>query len=139
MSITHISTIDSHRAGIPQVAHKCFICENKTMFDDWVGARCDTCGADTAWEENFAGLVRSVRNRTLLSRKQFSFLIGYTPATIKKYEWTHPTEKYYEKFKKCIRDYYQKIGDEGLKKLKEAMMKDSKKTIDKLLAEFNEE
>ena len=138
MEITHICTTDSLRAGIPQHAHDCFMCGRETMFDDWVGAKCDTCGADTSWEGDYAGLVRSVRTRTMLSRKQFSKLIGLKPSTIKKYEFVYPSKKYYQKFRKVIAEFYNKLGDEGIAKLKEAMRKDDMKKIQELMDDWDE-
>ena len=102
----HICTTDSLRAGIDSESMTCFMCGHKTAHLDWVGIMCDTCGADTSWDFDTAGLIRSVRKRTRLSRKEIASLAGLKRETIKSYEWNGPSQKYYEWFKKFIKGYY---------------------------------
>ena len=78
------------------------------MFIDYVGAKCDTCGADTAWDNDLAGLVRSIRECAGLSRKDVSKIIGIKPSTIKYYEWHHPSRRYFNAFKSLIKNKYIK-------------------------------
>ena len=108
MTITHICTTNSLRAGINQPPFNCCVCDKQTMFVDWVGSKCDTCGADTAWEENLAGFVRSIRQRTKLTRKEIAQAAGLKPSTIKSYEWKHPSRKYYDWFRGFIKEFYEK-------------------------------
>ena len=101
----HICTINSFRAGIDEPPIKCFVCGHKTMFMDWVGFVCDTCGADTA-REGQGGFMRAIREKTGMTRKQFAERIGYKQSTIKSYEWNHPSKKYYDNFNEFIRGFY---------------------------------
>lgn len=103
----HISTAKTFRAGIDLPPFECFICGKETMFHDWVGCRCDTCGADTAWESDLAGFVRTIREKTKLSRKEIAKKAGIKPSTIKNYEWCIPSKKYFEWFKVFIKDFYR--------------------------------
>ena len=69
--LIHVTTVNSLRAGIVDDGPcECMVCGNETLYMDWCGARCDTCGADTAWEGDYAGFVRSIRKFCGLTRKE---------------------------------------------------------------------
>lgn len=138
LAISHICTTDSLRAGIEQEAAECFVCGRKTMFMDWCGCRCDTCGADTAWDNDLAGFIRSIRKITGLSRTEIAEKANLKPSTIKRYEWCWPSKKYYEWFKTFIKSFYDDLGSEGIKAKKDAAYAKDMQVIDKLMQEFNE-
>lgn len=102
----HICTRESFRAGINEPPMNWFVCGKKTMYSDWVGASCDTCGADTAWEGDTAGFVRTIRERTKLSRKQIALRSGYKQSTIKSYEWKRPSQRYIKWLMMFIKGFY---------------------------------
>jgi hypothetical protein len=108
MTHIHICTTESLRAGIESEAFECFMCGKNTMFMDWVGAKCDTCQADTSWEDNAAGLVRSVRKSTGLTRNDIAEKSGLKSSTIKSYEWKSPSNRYYQWFRRFIQEFYSK-------------------------------
>ena len=126
----HICTTESLRAGIDEPAIECNVCGRKTMFLDYCGFRCDTCGADTAWDGDLAGFVRTIRRKTKLTRKQISDKAGLKPATVKNYEWIHPSKKYFNWFKGFIKNHYAQLGDAGIIARDEADIEHDRKIIE---------
>ena len=102
----HICTTESLRAGIDEPPRECFICGKETLFMDWCGLNCDTCGADTAWENDLAGFVRSIRTHSGLTRREIAVKAGLKPGTIKAYEWKWPSRKYRDWLAGFIREFY---------------------------------
>ncbi len=100
----HICTTGSLRAGCEDIpAMICPVCNNKTMFADWVSSRCDTCGADT--EGGIAYSYRIARYKTGLNRKQFAEKMGLKPSTISSYDFC-PSASYLKKAQSFIRDHF---------------------------------
>lgn len=102
----HMTTTNSLRAGIDQTPSECHVCKHNTFYMDWVGASCDTCGADTAWlcDGDLGGFIRSIRTRCGLSRKDVSDAYGCSTKTIKSYEWGKPSNRYYDWFVNYIKE-----------------------------------
>lgn len=75
------------------------------MFAGWVSSECDTCGADTGCE-CLPDYMRTIRERTGLTRRQVAQAIGYKPSTVKNYEWTKTSKIYWEKFRLFIKEFY---------------------------------
>jgi len=99
----HITTNESLRAGCEEFPPStCPVCGRETLFVDWVGESCDTCGA-MFYDNGWGRCLMVVRERLGLTRKQLGTLIGYSGKTIKKYEWTHPSKRYSEVFKVFVR------------------------------------
>ena len=105
----HICTTKTFREGIDIPAFKCFMCGKETMYASWTGSNCDTCKADS--EMYPSDLIRTVREATKLTREQIAKELGYKPSTVKKYEWTHPSNNYFKKFSEFILDFYHSIED----------------------------
>ena len=104
MTLIHICTTQSLRAGIDQTPMLCPWCNHKTMFASWVSLECDTCGADS--ESYASDCARRMRIKTGLTRKQIAEKAGLQPSTIKKYEWCNPSERYWNWFKVFVREFY---------------------------------
>ena len=136
MSDIHVCTTNSLRAGIDAPAMTCFLCGKKTMFLDWCGMKCDTCKADTAWDGDLAGQVRSVRRHTGLSRKDIALESGLKQSTIKSYEWKLPSKKYYKWFKGFVARFYEQLGDDGIEAKNKAFLDNDMKIIEKLHQSF---
>lgn len=100
----HISTTKTFRTS--DTPYICPVCTHKTMYSGWNGSDCDTCGADTSHEYR-SDFIRSIRERTGLSRKEIGEKSGLKSSTIKSYEWKMPSKKYYEWFKEFIKQFYK--------------------------------
>ncbi len=101
---THICTTNSLRAGCEDIPSMiCPVCENRTMFSDWVSSRCDTCGADT--EGGLAYSYRMARYKTGLTRRQFAEKMGLKPSTISSYDY-RPSACYLDKAQKFFREHF---------------------------------
>ena len=106
MSDVHICSTRSLSAGVDLPAVECPLCLQKTLVRTWVDSECGTCGLNT---ERYVGENLMVARRRMgLTRKQFGELIGYKPATVKKYEWTNPSSNYIRWCEKIIREHYQR-------------------------------
>ncbi len=81
----------------------CPVCNNLTLFSDWVSSRCDTCGADM--EGGIAYSHRMARRRTGLTRKQFAEKMGLKPSTISSYDY-RPSFSYLYKAQKFFREHF---------------------------------
>ena len=109
LNVVHASTTDSFRAGLEDFpVTECDVCGHKSVHADWVGSVCDTCGADTAWD-NLPDYIREIRKKTGLTRKQIAEKLGYKHSTVKNYEFTKVTGIYWVKFKCFINDFYKQI------------------------------
>ena len=107
LNVIHVCTKDSLRAGLEDFpVTKCDVCEHTSVYADWVGSVCDTCGADTAWD-NLPDYMRSIREQSGLTRKEIAEKLGYQSSTVKNYEFTRVTETYWVKFKAFIADFYR--------------------------------
>jgi hypothetical protein len=84
----------------------CGFCNHRTLYFSWVGAECDTCGADYG-NESLPGLVLSIRQKTGLSRRQIADQLGYKYSTIKKYEFVKCSFAYRDKLKIFITERYR--------------------------------
>lgn len=109
MVYLHVCTTESLRAGIDEPAMECMVCGHKTMYLDWVGCKCDTCQADTTWEGDRAGFVRTIRQHTKMTRKAIALMAGLKVGTIKSYEWKQPSKKYYGWLCVFIKDFYKGV------------------------------
>ncbi len=101
----HICTNESLVAG--GIDHKlvCPICctESKVT-SGYAGTLCRSCGF--MWSsEDWRGSIAMMRRRYLKkNRKQMGELTGYSPMTIKQYEWVNCSKKYYEKTEEVIKE-----------------------------------
>jgi hypothetical protein len=102
----HICTTNSLRAGIDIPPMDCPVCGHKTMFASWASNECDTCGADTGCE-NLPDYMRTIRNKTGLTRRQIANELGYKYSTVKKYEWCRTSSVYWVKFQVFIKEFYK--------------------------------
>jgi hypothetical protein len=101
----HICTTQSLRAGIDIEPMLCGFCNHKTLFTSWVGAECDTCGADYGYQ-SLPGIVRSIREHTGLTRRQIADELGYKYETIKTYEFVKCSYVYRDKISKFVTKLY---------------------------------
>lgn len=104
MSNVHICTPDTFLIDAPQVESECPLClMTCTQEIGWTGIRCANCGH--IYELEMVYIARSRREDILkLTRKEMSVLTGYSPATIKKYEWGYCTTAYYDKTTEVVRE-----------------------------------
>lgn len=100
----HVCTTNSLRAGIDQAPSKCHFCGQKTLFFDWVGALCDTCGADIDLPAHTN--IRRAREKKGISRKQWAKLTGYAYLTISNYDLNGFSRPYIDKSIKILRKIY---------------------------------
>ena len=71
----------------------------------WVGAECDTCGADMA-DENTPDFMKNIRIKTGLTRRQIGKKLGYQYSTVKRYEYVEVSQVYWDRFIAFIREFY---------------------------------
>ncbi len=135
MSELHICTNESLRAGMEDFPpSECNLCEHETMFVDWCGMMCHTCGADV--EMGFQSSIVVARNRLYISRRQFAELTGYKYSTIKKYDFCGGSKPYYDKAKEVIKKLY---SDSSLvAKCKAESKRKTHMQIKKILADLQE-
>jgi len=90
----HICTTESLQAGIDIPPAECPFCRHVTLFAGWTSQDCRICRAAFCGDLGFT--VRSVREGLKMSRKELAGHAGLRPSTIKRYEWVHPSRKYWE-------------------------------------------
>jgi hypothetical protein len=103
--VAHICTTKSLQAGIDVPPTDCPFCKHKTLYAGWVGMDCSTCRASFCDHSGFT--VRSVRDGLKMTRKELAEQAGLRPSTIKRYEWVHPSRKYWEWLKSYSANTYR--------------------------------
>lgn len=94
----HIATTDTFFIDAPVVEAKCFICGVRCKHEiGWIEERCSNCGSVySPFEITMPDVVRKRRELFNLTRRQFGELIGYKPASVKRYEWVECTQRYFD-------------------------------------------
>jgi predicted amidophosphoribosyltransferase len=77
---------------------KCAVCLKKAIVSSWLGGFCGKCGNITG--EHAHHCARSMRRKMGFSRESLGKEMGYSAASILKYENTHCTGAYIAKLKK---------------------------------------
>jgi len=83
---------------------ECLVCCKITrQRAGYIGVQCLVCRSVIDFEENFRGrIVRMRREMLKLNRKEMGELTGYSPKTIKQYEWVWCTKNYYDKTREIM-------------------------------------
>lgn len=104
----HISTTETFFLdAIPLAEDRCMICRQEAEQEaGWIGIRCKKCGE--VWDEETWGGDIAKRRRELmgLTRREMAEKTGLSPHTIKKYEWTRCSKKYYDLTTKMIEIHF---------------------------------
>ena len=107
----HISTPSSFDIeDIDPLEGKCLICCQKTLIQpQWTGYRCLSCGS--TWDMPWIGHISRKRRELLkLTRAEMANLTGYSKNTIKTYEWSSCSMKYFVKTKEIMIDKYNGVA-----------------------------
>jgi len=107
LRVIHVATTKSYRAGADPTPLECAYCGHKTAFVSYVSLECDTCGADSAWENDIAGQLKAIRVKSGISRRDLAQVAGLKTATIRTYECVWPSKAYYNWFLTFIRQHYK--------------------------------
>lgn len=85
---------------------KCWVCCRRAVHDLlWTGEICRKCGKYYNLEFTWPDIVTARRELLRLNRKQMALLTGYSPKTIKQYEWVKCSEQYYHVTEELIKKY----------------------------------
>ena len=116
--MVHICTDETFLVDCLKYKSTCLICNHESILRiGWVGEKCDLCGSVIDPSEiTIPDIVKLRRNKMGLNRPDMAKLIGYSKHTIKKYEFTSCSMKYYNLTTKLITEYYGKlISDKNTK------------------------
>lgn len=93
----HISNDETFLIDSIKLESKCVICCKKsTLRLGWVGEKCDKClSCVDPFEIMACKIVKMRRELMKLSRIEMAKLTGYSRHTIKKYEFTYPSRRYF--------------------------------------------
>ncbi len=94
----NITTIDSFFC-FPEhdIIDKCNLCDVECKQEiSYVGIRCTNCRIVFNFETTLGEYCHIIRQRLGLTRAKFGSLLGYSPKTIKTYEFGIPSKSYYE-------------------------------------------
>lgn len=96
--MSHICTSRSFVVDdVPQFEKICPICCKKNMMTaTWVSVICEGCRLEHGPDYTMGYICRKRRKYLGLTRRQMSEQTGYSPKTIKTYEWGQPSEKYFK-------------------------------------------
>ena len=101
----HISTSATFDLkDIDPLKGECLICCQETLIQpQWTGYRCLSCGS--TWDSPWMGhIVKRRRELLKLTRPEMSKLTGYSKNTIKTYEWTKCSMKYFKLTTEIMRE-----------------------------------
>jgi len=97
------------RAGMEDIPPAtCHVCEQESMYTDWCGAMCHTCGADI--ESTRQESIRSTRERAGLTVQDIALKIGVDCKEVEHLEGGSSKfvpDEYWMAFSKVIKQYYE--------------------------------
>lgn len=95
MSLVHIATSDSFLVDAVECETTCPLCgvSGKNLLG-WNGMRCLECRHDWFLDMAWPDIVRTQRQILRLSRREMGEITGYSPKTIKRYEWVRCSKPY---------------------------------------------
>lgn len=107
MNRMHISTGDTHYIDCPESPElsECPFCGKMSKSQmGWTGIRHMCCKIEINEEDWLGSICKTRRERILkMSRKELGKAIGYSPKTIKRYEWVKCSRKYEERLREYIK------------------------------------
>lgn len=106
-----VCTIESFAVDAPQLSEmECPVCLQRcrplaTWVCTWFK---DCCGAQIHDEDWMGSIAKKRRELLKFDRKEMAAFTGYSPKTIKQYEWVKCSKAYFEKTEEIIRKNYKK-------------------------------
>jgi len=105
---SHISTGDTFYAGCPEPSgwSECPVCGKMSKSQmGYTGIRHMCCRIELNDEDFMGSICKKRRTRILrMSRKELGKKLGYSPKTIKQYEWVKCSKKYEQKLMAYIKN-----------------------------------
>lgn len=106
--IVHVCTSETFFHDAVRITSVCLFCGKRgNHLLGWVSLRCEHCGNEWSLDWAMPDCVREIRAKLKLTRKQMGEKLGYSPKTIKKYEWSWCSKPYFQKVTELC---HQEIG-----------------------------
>lgn len=130
----HISTTSSFRTGIfaDLPPSQCSICGHNSMYMDFCGALCDTCGCDIEAPINWS--IKRARKRIRVTRKQFAKMTGYAYLTVAKYENSGGSDTFNQRAISVLKKLYSDL--DFVEECKAKNRGDDMRKIERIISDF---